>query len=109
MANERPMVMVKLEPEQMDYIKKNYLDVIERVIQERKEIKAKLDCVLEHAAHAWNAYNQLRPEDVTINDLDCWPPDITAEVGSIAYHLIAMIEYTKQVYDSIQVVEEGKA
>lgn len=107
MANERPMVMVKLDHEQMDYIKKNYLDVIERVIQERKEIKVELDCILEHAAHAWNAYDKLRPEDVTINDPSCWPPDITAGVGSIAYHMVAMIEYAKQLSDSIEIVEEN--
>jgi hypothetical protein len=101
-------VTIKLDPEQMEYIKKTYMDTLDRVIQERQAIKAKMSMLLEHGLHAWKIYRKAGdiPEHLKTLD-DGWPPILgSADAGTLGYHLAAMIEYSKQVYDSIEVENE---
>lgn len=54
-----------------------------------------LDSALEHAAHAWAALEQEKKIQYMLKD--AWPPHIKAPVGSLEYHLAAMIGYVFKV------------
>jgi hypothetical protein len=57
-----------------------------------------LDTALEHASHAWARTD--RPEE----EKDWWPPKTSAEVGTVEYHLAAMIGYVFEVYSGIAAI-----
>lgn len=63
-------------------------------------MEALLSNALEHASHGWLAIEKDKPIVYTIPD--CWPPQIQAEIGSVEYHVAAMIENVKRAYDMIR-------
>lgn len=63
-------------------------------------MEALLSNTLEHASHSWLALEKEKPITYTIPD--CWPPQIKAEVGTVEYHVAAMIENIKRAYDMIR-------
>ena len=56
-----------------------------------------LEAANEHAAFAWHALG------VTSNLENSWPPVVTgrAKVGSLTYHLAALIGYVNKVFNGI--------
>jgi len=90
MAEEVETVTIKLSPEQMEYIKKTYLGILERVIQERQAIKAKMEFSLKHLAGALDLYSKL-------------PFDLRSIIANMS--VLEALKLIKQVYDSIEVEE----
>ena len=70
------------------------------------KIKSQLDSALEHGSHAWRALEVAgMAEDMPDG---AWPPDTHMPVGSAAYHLAAMLQYIKQLYDHIGSFEDAR-
>ena len=68
-------------------------------------LKALLDSALEHSSHAWR---DLEVRGLIAEQLDGpWPPSAEgAPVGSVPYHLAAMIRYIKLAYDKTAAFQE---
>ncbi len=66
--------------------------------------EALLDSALEHSSHAWR---DLEVRGIVPEAPDGpWPPDVPCAVGSVGYHLRAMIGYVKQAYDQLGAIAE---
>jgi hypothetical protein len=70
------------------------------------KIKNTLATILEHGSHAWRALEVAgMAED---NSDGSWPPDTNFPVGSAAYHLAAMLKYTKRLHDELGSLEDSR-
>ena len=62
---------------------------------------ALLDSAMEHGSHAWRAL-EIASGVTEAEDGAAWPPSTDGfEVGSVGYHLAALLNYVKQAYDRI--------
>jgi len=67
-------------------------------------LESLLDSALEHGSHAWRDLER-RGIVAEVED-GPWPPDVTAPVGDVSYHLAAMIRHVKQAYEQIGKIAE---
>jgi hypothetical protein len=63
-------------------------------------MEATLDAALEHASHAWSAFE--RETNVNRVNPGFWPPEVKAPVGSAQYHFSAVIDAVYRAYEIIR-------
>lgn len=64
-----------------------------------------LESALEHASHAWA---DLKRHGLVDETMPVWPPDVSNDVGTVAYHFAAVIKYVQRVYEAIWIICPGK-
>lgn len=69
-------------------------------------MKRTLETALEHGSHAWRA---LEVAGLAEDDPDgVWPPETQRPVGSVAYHVAAMLRYVKTLHDALGDLEDSR-
>jgi len=92
MAQEVETVTVKLDPEQLEYIKKTYMDTLDRVIQERQAIKGRMEIAFRLLTEALDLYSKL-------------PFDLRSSIANVS--VLEASKLVKHVFDSIGVENEN--